>query len=310
MHAPARTQAMLASAFLLCGLTACRRHLPSYSDALLVYPQAREIRWTKFNGTDQLIYQLKVDYPAYNFILWISDQLKAKRWQVRNEDYRNPGLPTSEVRGWTQFADATVQPQATVDQWHGQWENESGDIVEYVLRYQYPPGDRYTLKVIAILTPASLAKKVPKAPEPREQAKTNDKTAAESFAGCYALKLGRWWPWGFGEEGKDGFFLVTPPSRIQLLVELGTKGFETDHLLIRAIKGTAPGRGGPSYWRVRSSNQIDLIWNDGFTGVTLALRKDKGGNRLSGWAHPHFDAPTIIERTAQVTAERIACADK
>ncbi len=49
-----------------------------------------------------------------------------------------------------------------------------------------------------------------------------------SFEGCYELKLGRWWPWGFGEENT----YVTPPSRIQLLGEHGTRGFEQDKLLI------------------------------------------------------------------------------
>lgn len=124
-----------------------------------------------------------------------------------------------------------------------------------------------------------------------------------SFAGCYELKMGRWWPWSFGGDT----IFVTPPSRIELLSERGTKGFERDGFLIRAIpqpKGAAPANGGPSYWQVKSDNQIDLMWNDGFSGVTLALRKV--GNDLSGWAHPHFDFPTI-PRIARVTARRISC---
>jgi hypothetical protein len=294
---------MLASTFLLCGLSGCRHQVSHYSDPLVVYPEATQVHWTKFQGTDQLIYEVKVDYPADSVISWISDQLKAKGWQARDEDYWNPGLPTSNVRGWTQFADATVQPQATVDAWVGQWENRLGDIAEYALRYQYPPGDRYTLTVMAVLTPADLAKKAPKNPQQQGQAGTNDVAAAEPFAGCYELKLGRWWPWGFGRDTQ----YVTPPSRIQLLAERGTKGFEQDGFLIRAIKGTAPGRGGPSYWQVRSSDLIDLIWNDGFSGVTLRLKKR--GNELDGRAHPHFDFPTVA-RTAKATAQRIACADK
>jgi hypothetical protein len=64
------------------------------------------------------------------------------------------------------------------------------------------------------------------------------------FQGCYELKLGRWWPWGFGEENA----YVTPPSRVRLLPERGTKGFEKYGFLIRALpsqKGEAPGRAVP-----------------------------------------------------------------
>ncbi len=34
-----------------------------------------------------------------------------------------------------------------------------------------------------------------------------------SFAGCYELKLGRWWPWSFGGDNE----FVTPSSKIELL---------------------------------------------------------------------------------------------
>jgi len=56
---------------------------------------------------------------------------------------------------------------------------------------------------------------------------------------------------------------------------------------------------------VESINQIDLVWTDGFTGVTLKLEKKK--DELSGWAHPHFDAAKFIPRMARVVARPIAC---
>jgi len=141
-------------------------------------------------------------------------------------------------------------------------------------------------------------------PQKQSHSEAKEETPA-SFAGCYEVNLGRWLPWGFSGEGKDGFFLVTPPSRIQLSLEQGTKGFEKDYFLIRPIKGTAPGRGGPSYWLVQSNGRVDLIWNDGFTGVVLEL--EKHGDELRGWAHPHFDAVPLISHTARVTAQQIAC---
>jgi hypothetical protein len=129
-------------------------------------------------------------------------------------------------------------------------------------------------------------------------------TPSSEFAGCYELTLGRWWPWSFGGDT----ILVTPPRRIRLLLARGAEGFEKDRLLIRPlsdIKGSAPSRGGPSYWQPKSDTQVDLEWNDGFTGVTLNLEKQ--GKELHGWAHPHFDVPSLIPRTERVVARKIAC---
>lgn len=137
-----------------------------------------------------------------------------------------------------------------------------------------------------------------------DQAQTEPALTAASFEGCYELKLGRWWPWGFGEENA----YVTPPRRVRLLPERGTEGFEKYGFIIRGPprqKGEAPGRGGPSYWELVSHDRINLIWTDGFTGLTLELQKY--GDNLRGRARPHFDAPHFIPRTASVTGRRIAC---
>jgi hypothetical protein len=127
--------------------------------------------------------------------------------------------------------------------------------------------------------------------------------AGAPFAGSYELTLGRWWPWSFGEETS----LVTPPRRVKLLLERGSRGFEKNQLLLRAIpgQGTEAGRGGPSFWRAGPSGRIDLVWTDGFTGVTIGLtgREDV----MRGWAYPHFDSPKLIPRFARVVARRIPC---
>jgi hypothetical protein len=126
----------------------------------------------------------------------------------------------------------------------------------------------------------------------------------KSFEGCYDLTMGRWWPWSFGQDNQ----FVTPPGRIRLLSERGTNGFERDGFLIRALpprKGAKFGRQGPSYWNVKSANEIDLVWNDGFTGVRLSLKRSRDG--LRGWAHPHFDFVRFIPRIARVTARKTAC---
>jgi hypothetical protein len=125
-----------------------------------------------------------------------------------------------------------------------------------------------------------------------------------AFVGCYELRLGRWWPWSFGGDT----IFVTPPRRIRLLPSRGTNGFEEDQFLIRAIpdtKASIPARGGASFWQPKSDEQVDLVWTDGFTGVTLSLEEQ--GNELHGWAHPHFDAPHFIPRIERVKARKIAC---
>lgn len=125
----------------------------------------------------------------------------------------------------------------------------------------------------------------------------------KSLEGCYDMKIGRWWPWGFGEEDA----LVTPPNRVQLLAERGTRGFEKHELLIRTIprREEPPESRESSFWTVKPQNQVRLVWTDGFVGVTLSLTKS--GDKLSGWAHPHFDAMKLVPRIAHVTARQIAC---
>jgi len=156
----------LATVFQFAVLNGCaqRTHEDTlrHPEALIVCPGAKQTNWGRFEGTDQLSYQIEVDYPASNVVSCIMGQLKEKEWRPLQEDYWNPGLPSSRVQGWSQFVDATVHPEATVDQWAGQWENDAGDIVFYFLLYKYPPGDRHTLTVHAGFVPANIAKKMHK----------------------------------------------------------------------------------------------------------------------------------------------------
>lgn len=153
--------------------------------------------------------------------------------------------------------------------------------------------------VAALLSPYSVA-------QARTQTSSGEKESSEVavFAGCYHLALGRWWPWSFGEDAH--FF--APPNRIRLLPQHGSEGFEKYGLLVRAIpmpNGAKSGRGGPAYWNVKSAREIEIVWTDGFTGVTLKLEKDK--NHLKGWAHPHSDAPFVVPRIARVLAFPVPC---
>jgi hypothetical protein len=48
---------------------------PRHAEALIVCPGAKQINWAKFEGTDQLDYQVEVEYPANRVISYISKQL-------------------------------------------------------------------------------------------------------------------------------------------------------------------------------------------------------------------------------------------
>ncbi len=125
-----------------------------------------------------------------------------------------------------------------------------------------------------------------------------------AFAGCYEVTLGRWWPWSYGEDT----VYVTPPSQIEPLSVRGTEGFEKDSFLIRTVpapKMVGSGWRISSFWQVESKNWLTLTWTNGFTAVSLKLEKQ--GDELRGWAHPHFDFPHLIPRTAHVTARKIPC---
>lgn len=136
------------------------RNSLAHPEALVVCPDATRIAYTRSKGIDQLSYQVAIEYPADAVLSSISEQLKDKEFRALAEDYWNPGLQSSQVRGWTQFIDATVSPEARVDQWLGEWQNRVGDVVWYSLQYRYPPGDRHTLTVQAGFIPASLTKNV------------------------------------------------------------------------------------------------------------------------------------------------------
>jgi hypothetical protein len=145
--------------------------------------------------------------------------------------------------------------------------------------------------VIVLIAPFALNAK----PDTSDQ----DQSSPE-IAGCYQLSLGHWWPWGFGDEAK----YVTPPSRISLLNERGTNGFEEQGFLIRAMHPDLTDHKWYSWWRV-DPRGVYLTWTTGFTGVFIDLHRQ--GNELRGWAHPFFDTLRLVKHVARVKMARIPC---
>ncbi len=69
------------------------------------------------------------------------DHFDAEGWRRRETDYLNPGLPTSFRSGWRRGGggirrtDAQGRPiSGEVYIWHGEWENQRGDVISYRLQ--------------------------------------------------------------------------------------------------------------------------------------------------------------------------------
>ena len=102
--------------------------------------------------------------------------------------------------------------------------------------------------------------------------------------GCYSIELGRWEP--TIALGGDADFLQ-PPTRIELLADVGTSSIERGKWLIRPAPGVAASRHRFSYFGAVGRDSIELVWTSGFSGLrmTVALHSDT----LRGHAHALWD---------------------
>ncbi len=142
--------------------------------ALIVLPHAKDVNYSSHAGNQQVRYDLTEKYPAKHILEQISDKLTKQGWKPLQDDFQNPGHPSSHVTGWTYFTDATRKPEQAVRRWHAQWSNTDGDIINYDLEYRWPwlvtgkpidPKDLFTpntdrLQVYGTHIPAKLAKRI------------------------------------------------------------------------------------------------------------------------------------------------------
>ena len=132
-----------------------------YAAALLAHPQAKDVEFSKHEGTDQLTYRLEEKFPASSIIGWTSLKLKEMEWEPLTYDYLNPNLPSSHINGWAEFIDGTGPTEQIVHQWLADWKDRSENIVRYAFHYRYPKGggpNLTKLEVSAVYIPAPLAK--------------------------------------------------------------------------------------------------------------------------------------------------------
>jgi hypothetical protein len=112
-----------------------------YSESLLVVPSANSPQHLTYpDGRQQLTYTIDSDYPATGILSFLSSELRKRGWKPLRFDFLNPDMPSSHVRGWTFFEDATQEPRMAVRQWMADWENRAHDITLYNLEYRSPSG--------------------------------------------------------------------------------------------------------------------------------------------------------------------------
>jgi hypothetical protein len=145
---------------------------PEHPGALVVDPCARQILWSKLGGTDQLAYHVKAWLPASDVIDWISAKLWDQNWRPLPYDSLEPNNASaaSQVRGWHSFLDPTGL--GCIQQWIGDWQDRSGNVVRYIFRYKLPKDcapDSDDLEVFAVYTPALLVKQGQEAVKKFEQ---------------------------------------------------------------------------------------------------------------------------------------------
>ena len=154
--------------FLLCGSPLCQEAITAgqaLRPCLVVVPGGTNIRSIRYHGEDQLSYRVQSQYPAGDVLQTIGSQLAKTGWKPLKKDYLNPGLASSQVRGFQYFPDPTTHPKSSVRRWVGQWENDAHDIVNYMLEYRCAEDlcsstrDLHDLQVSAIFIPAKLRSK-------------------------------------------------------------------------------------------------------------------------------------------------------
>ena len=131
-------------------------------DALIVVHGASRVVYKKLGPLFQVYYEVNTPYPAQTVLDELRSELAKRGWRQLKDDFLNPGLPSSNVTGWQSFGDRTTNPPTFVQQWLADWENSTGDVVVYGLRYRHKDRatqDSDTLRVIGSYSSKAVADK-------------------------------------------------------------------------------------------------------------------------------------------------------
>ena len=89
-------------------------------------------------GIYQVAYNVKVCYPAKEFIDKIVTEMKRREWKLLEFDYLDPRFKSNSARAsaeWSYFIDARGKEEADVWQWIDDWEDGSRNLIRYLLKY-------------------------------------------------------------------------------------------------------------------------------------------------------------------------------
>ncbi|HEU4881727.1 MAG TPA: HEAT repeat domain-containing protein [Longimicrobium sp.] len=126
---------------------------------------------------------------------------------------------------------------------------------------------------------------------------------------CYAFRRGPWQP--VMDLDADSTF-STPPAQVRFLAAVAEEYREDDaeqgeawFVAERVGASAGPGWTGGMWRPVPGREALELVWSNGFSGVSLELAMEDGGT-MRGTAETFWDFPRP-RQTAEITAERIPC---
>jgi hypothetical protein len=123
----------------------------------------------------------------------------------------------------------------------------------------------------------------------------------DAVQGCYELTISAWRP--NLNIGEDKVF-ITPPHRIQLFAEKGTRGWEAEGYIVKAAPGVTPSIHRGSYWRPKKAPWIEIVWTTGFSGLFMALKVENDEMRGEARSFWDFDRE---QQKADVVARKVDC---
>jgi hypothetical protein len=133
---------------------------------LWVYQAAQDVHYydLKKIGTKQVLYTVKVCYPAGEIVKALEHAMAAKGWTRLNEDFLNPGTKLNPATGeWSKFQNEKGQQ---VYSWNDDWQDGAKNIIRYVLTYTSPDKEDAAkmcdLKVLSLYIPQKVREQMQK----------------------------------------------------------------------------------------------------------------------------------------------------
>ena len=130
---------------------------------LLILAGVTDVKQQSNQGVGSVSYEMQAPFPAAAQIAEILTHMSGLGWVPLKEDSLNPGIPTSIVRGWTSFIDASKPKRVRRWGWSGEWRSKRGDITSYRFAYEAPETATEPLSHVRVsgsLVPAEIERRI------------------------------------------------------------------------------------------------------------------------------------------------------